>query len=293
MRGSPYKNKINQYNDEDSPLIAMSNIKTVDSKYSTISSNNNNNNKHNKHIYFNDKSYIITLLKNDEKGRSIRATITLCWGLISVLYIGIPILMNSFKYSLERSLFISVASIITIGYGPNLDANDKKDHYFLTGYFILCVFPFTILQIITINDAIQSKAELIHHRINEKITNDKSDGAAIIFFRNEALHILFTSLVILLLLLLFGTIIYRYMTTDQRTWTDALFNCVATVTTVGYGTFNIEKAYAYYIATLFAIISNYTVSVIIANIGSVLAAASQNLDSGGSNNYDRDNIAIF
>ena len=290
MRGSPYKNKINQYNDEDSPLIAMSNIKTVDNKYSTI---NNNNNKH-KHIYFNEKSYIITLLKNDKKGRSIRATITLCWGLISVLYIGIPILMNSFKYSLERSLFISVASIITIGYGPNLDANDKKDHYFLTGYFILCVFPFTILQIITINDAIQSKAELIHHRINEKITNYQSDGAAaIILFRNEALYILFTSLVILLLLVLIGTIIYRYMTTDQRTWTDALFNCVATVTTVGYGTFNIEKAYAYYIVTLFAIISNYTVSVIIANIGSVLAAASQNLDSGESYNNDIDNIAIL
>ena len=91
---SPYKNKIIEHNDEDSPLIVISN-KTTDNKYNTIHNNNNI-----KHTYFNDNSYIITLLKNDNKGAIIRGRITICWGVISVVFIGIPILLYSFKYSL-------------------------------------------------------------------------------------------------------------------------------------------------------------------------------------------------
>lgn len=289
----------NMYNDEDSPLIDMRN---KDNKY--IITSNNNDKKHN---YFSDNSFMIIILKNDSHGRSLRAMITFFWGWLSMLS-GFTILITSFKFSVERSLFISVAAILTIGYGPSIDANNKEDHYLLSGYFVLCVLPFTILQAITVYDAMQSNAELIHYRINEKIKINKTIDASVLF-RNEVGYAVFKSMFILLLLIIIGTITYRYTTSDQRTWTDAFFNCAATITTVGYGVFNIENVYAYYVLTLFAVFSAYSVNVITVNIGGLVLAATQNLDnnyvikdmSSNSNSNrdensdynDRDNIAIL
>ena len=148
---------------------------------------------------------------NTNTNNNTRATLTLCWGFLSIL-IGFTFLKTSFKYTIERSLFVAVTSVTTIGYGPVIDANNEEDHFFLTGYFLVCIFPFIGLQMINIYDAMQSNAELIHMRINEKLENNSntnSSNDSIRLFRNEILWTLFGSILIILMLLLIGTVTYR------------------------------------------------------------------------------------
>ena len=282
------KSKINEYNDEDSPLI------------SNQKDNNNSTKNDNKKLkYFNDDNIIIPFFKNDKSSRSLRMKITLCWAMLSI-FSGFFILKVVFHLSVGRSIFVAVATMTTIGYGPVINSNNYEHLYFLSGYFVLSVFPFTILQAINICDSMQSNAELIHDRINKKINFDK-EGDSIILFRNEALFTILASFFILLLLLIIGTITYRYITSDQKNWASSFFNSSATVTTIGYGSFDIENEYGYYLFSLFAILCNFSVSVILSNIGSLIIAAGQNLDDNyiqkEESNYksvdDRVNIAII
>jgi hypothetical protein len=222
--------------------------------------------------------------------------VTLCWAALSV-FSGFFILKVVFSMSIGRAFFVSIATITTIGYGPVINSNNIEHLYFLGAYFVFCVMPCTILQVINIYDAIQSNAELVHNRINKKLNFDK-EISSILLFRNEALFALFASLFILLFLLLIGTITYRYITSDQNHWADAFFNSAATITTIGYGSFDIENEYGYYLFSLFAILCNCSVSVIIAYIGSIIVAAGQNLDEkyfhrDNSNDDTIESIAIL
>lgn len=132
-------------------LVASSNTHTTLSLPSlhspdSLSTNSiNSNNKIAPYRPLKSNSLLGALFRLDNDGLVARKRFCLLWG-ICVISVCITTLRYGFGHTYAESFFIAATTVSTIGYGPVLNSNSISDHYFLSLYFILGIFPFAVLQ---------------------------------------------------------------------------------------------------------------------------------------------------
>jgi len=329
---SPNRDK-DRGDNEDTPLLLSSSsdaLGLLKGAYRPPASNRHLNNLHlsqqvHQQYFFPEGTFYRNLFANSSRGRELRLTLSSLWGAFSIV-VAFTFLKVMFGYSFGRSFFVAATTLTTIGYGPSLSPSDNRDHDFLSAYFLFCVFPFVLLQLVCTLDMVSVEATTLEARIATRMRRGTGVGAGAgmgvvsagsstagtivgtvtgagvgtgndgMMTARAALTAEFRSAVVtnsllMGILLLVGTLQIRLFADDQN-WTDGVFYSVATATTIGYGAFEVKNELGYLAIGSYALLCTYTVSVVFSRIVAFLPVIQKNCEAKPTENALSDRSSV-